>query len=51
MHRKTRLDQVLGLRAGSGGVERRVLEQPDQLGRCARGDRRRPLVHRCERAS
>ena len=48
VHRKTRFDEVLRLRAGSGGVERWVLEQPDQLGRCARGDRRRPLVHHCE---
>ena len=52
MDRKARLDQLLGLGAGAGGVERGVLEQPDQLARRAVGygggarlhDRERRLV-------
>ena len=31
MHGKARLDQLIGLGAGAGGIERRMLEQPDQL--------------------
>ncbi len=47
--RKARLDQFLRLGAGAGGVERRMLQQPDLLGRAARRDRGHPLVHRGER--
>ena len=40
-----RIEQVLGPRAGAGGVERRVLEQPDELGRAPVRDRRRAGLH------
>ena len=33
MDGKARLDQLLGLGAGAGGVERGMLDQPDELGR------------------
>ncbi len=50
MHRKTRLDQLLRPRGCAGGVKRRVLEQPDQLGRFAARDRRRAGRHAGKRA-
>ena len=45
-HREAgRRQQVLGARAGTGGVERRVLEQPAQLRRATGADRLDPLLH------
>ena len=41
-----RIEQVFGPCAGAGGVERRVLQQPHQLGRGAGADRRDALLHR-----
>ncbi len=40
-----RLEQVLGARAGAGGVERRVFEEPDQLGRALVADCCDPPLH------
>src|SRR6185437_1722403 len=40
------IDQVRGLGAGPGRVERWVLQQPDQLRRTAGADRRDALLHR-----
>ena len=46
-HREAgRCQQVLGACAGTGGVERRVLEQPAQFWRPAGADRLDPLLHR-----
>ena len=46
MHRQARrVEQILRPRAGPGGVERRVLQQPHQLSRCALADRRDPGFH------
>src|SRR4051812_14385994 len=43
MHRQARrVEQILRPRAGPGGVERRVLQKPHQLSRCAIADRRDP---------
>ena len=50
MHWKTRLDEVGRCGAGAGGVERRVLEKPDELRRLAPGDGVHPLVHGGDRA-
>ena len=45
-HRQpVRIEQVGGVRAGPGGVERRMLEQPHQLWRGAVADRRDPPLH------
>ena len=42
---KARIDQLGRIGAGAGGVERRVLEQPDPLARRPRPDRFRARVH------
>ena len=47
--REARIDQVGRVGAGAGGVERRVLEQPHQLGRAAVRDRGGARIHRGER--
>ena len=46
---KARVEQVGGVGAGAGGVDRRVFEQPDQLARAARRDRRGARLHLGER--
>ena len=45
VHRKTRIDHVGRIRTGAGGVERRVLEQPDEFGSPSCGDRGGPGFH------
>ena len=49
VHREACLDQLGGLGAGAGGVERRMLDQPDELARSAVGDRRGAGLHDRER--
>ena len=44
-HRETGVEQVTGLAAGPGGIERGMLQQPDQLGRLASRDLRNPRLH------
>ena len=52
VHRQAlRVEQVFVARAGPGGVERRVLEQPDELGSRAGADRRDPRLHLLDRAA
>ena len=48
--RKARVDQLLRPRRGAGGVERRVLEEPDQLARFAARDCFDARVHGGERS-
>src|SRR6516162_3950862 len=46
MHRQPpRVEKLLVAGAGPGGIERRVLEQPDELGRGALADRRDAALH------
>src|SRR5580704_9662671 len=45
MDGEARLDQLLRLRRGAGGVKRRMLNEPDQLARFAARDRRGARVH------
>ena len=49
--RKARLDQLLRLRRGAGGVERRMLDEPDQFARFAARDCRYARLHGGKRAS
>src|SRR5260370_4613067 len=44
-HRKTGVEEVTGLAAGPGGIERGMLQQPDQLGRLAGSDLGYPRLH------
>src|SRR5215475_11061406 len=46
---KTRVDQVGMARAGAGGVERRVLQEPHEFSRPAGCDRGCPSLHGCDR--
>ncbi len=43
------VEQILRPGAGAGGVERRVLQEPNQLGRAFVADRRDPPLHRGHR--
>ena len=46
VHRQARrLEQLVGAGAGSGGIQRRVLEQPHQLAGAALADRGHALLH------
>src|ERR1700704_3408862 len=44
-HRETGVEQVTGLAAGPGGIERGVFQQPDQLGRLVSRDFSNPCFH------
>ena len=49
IHRKPcGIDEVGILRPGSGGVDGRVLQEPDELARTSFADGRRPALHRVE---
>jgi len=49
VHGEARLHEVGGLGARPGGVERRMLQQPDQFGAASVRDRGHPRVHDGER--
>jgi hypothetical protein len=46
---KARVEHVGAIGAGAGGVERRMLDQPDQLGRFAAGDGLDACLHEGDR--
>ena len=48
VHRESGIQQFGGRGAGPGGIERRVLDQPDQFGRAAGGDRGNARIHFCQ---
>jgi hypothetical protein len=50
MHREARVGEVLRPGAGAGGIERRVLQQPDEFRSASVRDRRDPCLHGGKRA-
>jgi hypothetical protein len=49
INRKLRIEQLGGIRAGPGGIKRRMLDQPDALARLAGMDRGGARLHIGER--